>query len=141
MNLAFFHKSYTEDTSFRADSETLKEIDVDIVLGMPKNDCKYYGICKIETHKTLASRSNFTSLHTAEAKIRINKESYLEIRFKKDSLSAATKHKHFDDDYFRILESIVIPYFVSSYIGKSFIIRIGKYPIEDDGIYFKVVFA
>ena len=115
-------------------------LDSDIILGNPKYNCRYHGICEIKPSNTFGHYSEHPSLSLAKARIYLNLNDDLEILFKKKTISSRTQQLHFSDLFFIVSESIDIPLFVSDFLNSNYTIWAGKYFIISEESHYKVTF-
>ncbi len=114
------------------------QMDVHVVLGMPSKNCQFHGICKIEPMPDF----NLTlPTHKTQARLVLNESQELEFHFKKSSLTPQITKQHFSTNFFKILEPVELPEFITLALKISFKIETGSYPITTDRENYKVCFG
>lgn len=115
-------------------------LDTDIILGNPKHNCRYHGICEILPTNTFRHFSEYPELCISKTQMYFNDNNYLEILFKKRTISNRTKQLHFSDSFFTVSESIDVPLFVSDFLNSNYTIKAGKYFINSEEGHYKIIF-
>lgn len=135
-------RNYTAENKLDKDPKgsTIQMLDTDIILGNPKYNCRYHGICEIKPSNTFGHHSDYPSFSLSKARIYINKNDELEILFMKKTISDRTKRLHFSKSFFTVTESVDIPTFVSDFLKIPYTIHSGEYPIKRGNGYYKIAF-
>lgn len=114
----------------------LEGVDVDIVLGMPKHQCRYHGICAITRHRAAVPISHQTNCPTVRGCLIQPHPDFCLLGFDRKSISAKADAYHFKRKTFTINEDVCISQVFKPPQSGSLHLTAGRYQIEKNADYY-----
>jgi len=111
-------------------------LKVDIKFGMPKLDCRFHGICKLDLEESDFHRPGLPECGMGKGWLFIPHPAYCLICIDKRLLSDRTRNVHFAGQYFRMAENVPFSIELTKKIGSQWNLIKGRYRIlEKEGFY------
>lgn len=108
-----------------------KGVDVDIVLGMPKHECRYHGICRLEKRDVVNQVSKTTCCNAATGQLFFPFPAFCLLTVNKESMNKDTMFYQFGREVFAIQEGVSLPSFDAASTDDHWYLKPGYYPIQE----------
>ena len=116
-------------------------VGIDITFGMPKYDCKYHGICRLDVDESHFNSPLQPSCGRGKGWLFIPRPEYGLICFDKKSMTKATLETNFQREYFVLEENLPFSEALAIRIGKQLSLLAGEYRILEKGSSYGVLFG
>lgn len=116
-------------------------VGIDIKFGMPKHNCRFHGICRLDIDESDFDTPPAAQCGTGKGILFIPHSGYCLICFDKNSLTEATRDIHFQRKYFVLEEAVPISKALAIHLGKSIYLNAGQYRIVEKSTGYGVLFG
>jgi hypothetical protein len=108
---------------------------------MPKYDCKYHGICRLDVDESGFDGTAAPTCGHGKGWLFIPQPKYCLICFDKRSMTGATRKTHFEREYFVLEEAVRFSQALAAKVGKQVRLQMGAYRIMEKEEHFGVLFG
>ncbi|MCB0631535.1 MAG: hypothetical protein R2824_11025 [Saprospiraceae bacterium] len=115
-------------------------IRIDITLGMPKYNCRFHGICRLDVDETDIVQPALLPCGRARGWLYQPHPEFCLICFDARSMTECSRVFHFGRAFFALPESIAAGQSLRAKLGSRLVLREGRYRINRKGDYFTVLF-
>jgi len=103
---------------------------VDVILGMPRHNCRFHGICKIEEHSISPLPTPDVCNNKVAGWLLRPGVSYCILLIEKGTLNASFEAYHFARRKIEVSQPVDVTPFYNEKGGRKFFLRGGKYPLR-----------
>lgn len=115
-------------------------IRVDITLGMPKYDCRFHGICRLDVDENNGRRLAPPECGRVKGWLYIPHPEFCLICFDSETMLKSCLGFHFERSFFELRQDIVASRLLAEQLGSPLLLRRGQYRIRRKGTYYSVLF-
>jgi len=104
---------------------------VDVVLGMPKHDCRFHGICRVEASGTIPNSEGCSFCGEMVAGWLLRPEpNFCVLLIERRTLATEREAYHFNRNHIEVAEPLDVTNFYSTGSDKRYLLRNGAYQLR-----------
>jgi hypothetical protein len=115
-------------------------VGIDVKFGMPKYNCRYHGICRLDIDENDLYTPHSPICGRARGWLFVPRADFCLIFFDKASMTKTTRQTHFQAAYFEMGETAPVSDRLGEYLGQGMSLTAGRYRIMEKNDWYGVLF-